>query len=122
MDRFTFESEDDKVRIMSWTGHGPSTWLESHGVPRETLLEWVCDDLIHIQDAIKGRRRDEFRRLISNYTRLRERNFQKGLIGAAIRAVSGKSANVFDMKSLRIDDDNLIADDDVIHEAMVDFL
>ena len=111
MDRFTFESEDDKVRIMSWTGHGPLTWLESHDVPRGTLLEWVCDDLIHIQDAIQGRRRDEFRRLISHYTRLRERNFQKGLIGAAIRAVSGKTVNVFDMKSLRIDDENLIADD-----------
>ena len=34
VDRFTFESEDDKVRIMSWTGHGPLTWLESHNVPR----------------------------------------------------------------------------------------
>ena len=32
-------SENDKVRIMSWTGHGPLTWLESHDVPRETLLE-----------------------------------------------------------------------------------
>ena len=35
--------------------------------------------------------------------------------------MSGKTTNVFDMKSLRIDDDNLIADDDKIHDAMVDF-
>jgi hypothetical protein len=35
--------------------------------------------------------------------------------------VSGKTVNVFDMKSLRIDEDNLIADDDEIHEAMADF-
>ena len=65
VDRFTFESEEDKIRIMSWTGKSPLTWVESAGVNRETLLEWICDDLIYIQDAIKGRKRDEFRRLIS---------------------------------------------------------
>ena len=121
VDRFTFESEEEKLRIMSWTGRGPLAWTEVDEVPRETLLEWICDDLVYIQDAIKGRKRDEFRRLISHYTRLREKNFQKGLIGSAIRAVSGKTVNTYDMKSLRIDEDVFIADDDDIHQAMVDF-
>jgi hypothetical protein len=121
VDRFTFETEEDKIRIMSWTGKGPGVWLEAHDVPRETLLDWICDDLIHIQDAIKGRRRDEFRKLISHYTRLREKNFQKGLIGSAIRAVSGKNVNCYDMKALRIDEETLIADDDDIHQAMLEF-
>ena len=121
VDRFTFESEEDKIRIMSWTGKSPLTWIDSAGVDRQTLLDWICDDLIYIQDAIKGRKRDEFRRLISHYTRLRERNFLKGRIGSAIRAVSGKTVNTYDLKSLRIDEDTFIADDDDIHTAMVDF-
>ena len=85
------------------------------------MLNKICEDILHIQDTIKGRKRAEFRRLISHYTRLRERNFKKGIIGVAIRAVSGKAVNNYDMKALRIDDETLIADDDLIMDKMLEW-
>ena len=107
VDRFTFESEEQKLEIMSWSGTSPQYWTESEDIDSEVLLDKLSVDILHIQDTIRGRKRSEFRRLISHYTRLRERNFKKGVIGAAIRAVSGKVVNNYDMKSLRIDDDTL---------------
>ena len=106
---------------MSWTGTGPWFWTESDKLDRGALLEKLCEDIIHIQETIKGRKKAEFRRLISHYTRFRERNFQRGGIGAAIRSVSGKTVYTYDMKSLRIDEDTLIADDDEILERMRDW-
>ena len=121
VDRFTFESEEQKLEIMSWSGTSPQFWTESEGIDSEVLLDKLSVDILHIQDTIRGRTRSEFRRLISHYTRLRERNFKKGVIGAAIRAVSGNVVNNYDMKSLRIDDDTLIADDDLILERMIEW-
>ena len=43
------------------------------------------------------------------------------MIGAAIRSVSRKTVNTYDMKSLRIDEDTLIADDDEILARMRDW-
>jgi len=105
---------------MSWSGTSPQFWTESEDIDSEVLLDKLSVDILHIQDTIRGRKRSEFRRLISHYTRLRERNFKKGVIGAAIRAVSGKVVNNYDMKSLRIDDDTLIADDDLNLERMIE--
>ena len=121
VDRFTFESEEAKEEIMSWTGTPPEFWLNSETQDRGALLEKLCEDIIHIQETIKGRKKAEFRRLISHYTRLRERNFQRGKIGAAIRSVSGKTVNTYDMKFLRIDKDTSMADEDEILEKMRDW-
>ena len=121
VDRFTFESEEAKEEIMSRTGTPPEFWLNSETQDRGALLVKLCEDIIHIQETIKGRKKAEFRRLISHYTRLRERNFQRGKIGAAIRSVNGKTVNTYDMKSLRIDEGTLIADDDEILEKMRDW-
>ena len=76
VDRFTFESEEAKEEIMRWTGIGPRFWIESEKLDRGVLLEKLCEDIIHIQETIKGKKKAEFRRLISHYTRLRERGYQ----------------------------------------------
>ena len=39
----------------------------------------------------------------------------------AIRAVSGKVVNSYDMKALRIDDEAMIADDDLIMDKMLEW-
>ena len=121
VDRFTFESEERKLEIMSWSGTSPQFWTESEGVDSAELLNKSCEDILHIQDAIQRRKRTEFRRLISHYTRLRERNFKKGIIVVAIRAVSGKVVNSYDMKAMRIDDETMIADDDLIMDKMLEW-
>ena len=121
VDRFTFETEEDKLRIMSWTGKSPNFWIENANDESHTLVANLGDEISHIHQAIGGRKRAEFRRLISYYCRLRERNFREGKIGPAIRAVSGKVINSYDMQSLRLDDDNLLANEDEIHMAMVEF-
>ena len=40
VDRFTFESEEDKIRIMSWTGKSPLFWIESAD---EILFGRLCN-------------------------------------------------------------------------------
>ena len=57
VDRFTFESEEAKEEIMSWTGTPPEFWLNSETQDRGALLVKLCEDIIHIQETVKGRKR-----------------------------------------------------------------
>ena len=77
VDRFTFESEEQKLEIMSWSGTSPQFWTESEDIDSEVLLDKLSVDILHIQDTIRGRKRTEFRRLISHYTRLRRETSRK---------------------------------------------
>ena len=121
VDRFTFECDADKLKIMSWTGKDPSFWIENADDDPSPLADMLSDEISYLHQAISGRKRSEFRKLISYYCRLREKNFREGKIGPAIRAVSGKVMNTYDMQSLRIDEDTTLADEDEIHMAMVEF-
>ena len=38
VDRFTFESEEAKLAVMSWTGTAPSYWTDLEAVDRQILL------------------------------------------------------------------------------------
>ena len=40
---------------MSWTGTPPEFWLHLETQERGALLEKLCEDIIHIQETIKGR-------------------------------------------------------------------
>ena len=57
VDRFTFESEEAKEEIMSWTGTPPEFWLNSETQDRGALLVKLCEDIIHIKETIKGRKK-----------------------------------------------------------------
>ena len=57
MDRFTFETEEAKEEIMSWTGTPSEFWLNSETQDKGTLLMKLCEDIIHIQETIKGRKK-----------------------------------------------------------------
>ena len=77
VDKFTFECEEDKLRIMSWTGSSPSFWIENANEDPQMLMDKLGDEISYIHQAIGGRKRAEFRRLISYYCRLREKTFVK---------------------------------------------
>ena len=47
--------------------------------------------------------------------------FKSGKIGKAIRAVSGKSMNSYDMESLRVDKETILNDENDILDNMTDF-
>ena len=105
MDKFIFECEEDKLRIMSWTGSSPSFWIENANEDSQMLMDKLGDEMSHIHQAIGERKRAEFRRLISYYGKIRD-----GKIGPAIRAVSDKVMNSYDMQSLRLDEENTLAE------------
>ena len=78
VDRFTFETEKAKEEIMSWMGTPPEFWLNSETQDRGALLAKLCEDIIHIQETIKGRKKAEFRRLISSGAQLPARKDRGG--------------------------------------------
>ena len=122
VDRFTFETAEDRRKVISWTGVDPSVfWLQSDSVPSETLLVKAIADIETFSKFLHGRKRSEYRRLISHHTRQREKEFQSGKIGRAIRSVSGKQMNSYDMESLRIGKDEMLNDENDILESMTDF-
>ena len=106
---------------MSWTDKSPNFWIENADEDPSSLADLLSDEISYLHQAISGRKRSEFRRLISYICKLREKNFREGKIWPAIRAVSGKVMNSYDMQSLRIDEDTTLADEDEIHMAMVEF-
>jgi len=88
VDRFTFETEEDKLNIMSWTGKSPNFWIENADEDPSSLADLLSDEISYLHQAISGRKRSEFRRPISYYCKLREKSFREGKIGPAIRVVS----------------------------------
>ena len=56
VDKFTFECEEDKLRIMSWTGSSPSFWIENANQDTQMLMDKLGDEISHIHQAIGGRK------------------------------------------------------------------
>ena len=62
---------------MSWTGKYPTFWIENTDEDPSSLADMLGDDISYLHQAISGRKRSEFRRLISYYCRLREKTSEK---------------------------------------------
>ena len=56
IDKFTFECEEDKLKIMSWTGSSPSFWIENANEDSQMLMDKLGDEISHIHQAIGGRK------------------------------------------------------------------
>ena len=89
---------ENKVRTLKWTGGippeawaglSPEEWRALADEDSPKVLENCLTELLILRKAFQGRRRTEYRRLISYATRLREYQQSIGKLKKAIRSITG---------------------------------
>jgi hypothetical protein len=115
-DMLTWKTKKDKEDALDSTGHNPSYWLA-----RPPVLEEIINEINSILAATHGRARKELRKKISNNCAIRELAVEAGKIGKPLASILEKTRNIFDMDILRINDDEVLTDMEVIHKYLTEF-
>ena len=103
LSHLTFENKEQKLELMSWTGHGPSYWKNSK-IKSSQMMHAASSDYLNILNSLHTKKRIYYRQQFSTRCKQIEKMRQQEKTGKLIRALTNKPYNKFEMDLLYMPD------------------